>query len=215
MRTSQILATLLAFGTFLIGQTPGCKLEIAYVKDFKGTWNDEEYGHQLRTNQPICDDSRIVRVKNKKAKPDDFLLLTDRQARDLPPYQCKHLLGCEAPLDLSDLARETKRQLGDQTPAAAPRASIRSTLSGKTSGTASSGPLTADQLREYNRVLEENLDRVRRVLEAVAGRDLNPELTQIVIQIQTFRKQAEQAREQNLVTAINLARRADLLAQDL
>ena len=74
---------------------------------------------------------------------------------------------------------------------------------------------TADQLREYNRSLDESLDRVRRVLGSVAGKNLNPELTQIVGRIQTFQKQAEQAREQDLVTAVNLARRADLLAQDL
>ncbi|HSR05908.1 MAG TPA: hypothetical protein VLM42_02050 [Bryobacteraceae bacterium] len=74
---------------------------------------------------------------------------------------------------------------------------------------------TADQLREYNRSLDESLDRVRRVLGSVAGKNLNPELAQIVGRIQTFQKQAEQAREQDLVTAVNLARRADLLAQDL
>jgi hypothetical protein len=74
---------------------------------------------------------------------------------------------------------------------------------------------TAEQLREYNRAMDESLDRVRRVLGRVAGRNLNPELTDIVSRIQTFQKQAEQAREQDLVTAVNLARRADLLAQDL
>jgi len=74
---------------------------------------------------------------------------------------------------------------------------------------------TAEQLREYNRSLEESLERVKRVLGSVAGRSLNPELTQIVSRIQTFQMQAEQAREQDLVTAVNLARRADLLAQDL
>jgi len=74
---------------------------------------------------------------------------------------------------------------------------------------------TADQLREYNRALDESLDRVRKVLVIVAGKNLNPELVQIVGRIQTFQKQAEQAREQDLVTAVNLARRADLLAQDL
>ena len=74
---------------------------------------------------------------------------------------------------------------------------------------------TAEQSRDYNRALEESLDRVRRVLGAVAGRNLSPELTQIVSRIQTFQRQAEQAREQDLVTAVNLARRADLLAQDL
>jgi len=74
---------------------------------------------------------------------------------------------------------------------------------------------TAEQLRDYNRTLEESLDRVRRVLGRVAGRNLNPEQSDIVSRIQTFQKQAEQAREQDLVTAVNLARRADLLAQDL
>jgi hypothetical protein len=74
---------------------------------------------------------------------------------------------------------------------------------------------TAEQLRDYNRALEESLDRVRRVLGSVAGKNLNPELSEMVSRIQTFQKQAEQAREQDLVTAVNLARRADLLAQDL
>jgi len=74
---------------------------------------------------------------------------------------------------------------------------------------------TAEQLREYNRSLDESLDRVKRLLGSVAGKSLTPELAQIVGRIQTFQKQAEQAREQDLVTAVNLARRADLLAQDL
>jgi hypothetical protein len=74
---------------------------------------------------------------------------------------------------------------------------------------------TAEQLRDYNRALDESLDHVRRILGNIAGRNLNPELTEIVSRIQTFQKQAEQAREQDLVTAVYLARRADLLAQDL
>jgi hypothetical protein len=74
---------------------------------------------------------------------------------------------------------------------------------------------TAEQLREYNRNLDESLERVKKVLAAVGGKSLNPDLAQIVGRIQTFQKQAEQARELDLVTAVNLARRADLLAQDL
>jgi len=74
---------------------------------------------------------------------------------------------------------------------------------------------TADQLKEYNRNLDESLERVRKVLATVGGKTLNADLTQIVGRIQTFQKQAEQARELDLVTAVNLARRADLLAQDL
>jgi hypothetical protein len=74
---------------------------------------------------------------------------------------------------------------------------------------------SAEQAREYNRTLDESLERVRRTLGQVVGRNLNAELTDIVVRIQTFQKQAEQAREQDLVTAVNLARRADVLAQDL
>ncbi len=74
---------------------------------------------------------------------------------------------------------------------------------------------TADQLRDYNRSIDDSLNSVRNVLAKVAGKNLNPEQSEILIRIQTFQKQAEQARESDLVTAVNLARRADLLAQDL
>jgi len=74
---------------------------------------------------------------------------------------------------------------------------------------------TAEQLREYNRSIDDSLERVKKVLAMVAGRSLNAELTAILNRIQTFQRQAEQARESDLVTAVNLARRADVLAQDL
>jgi len=74
---------------------------------------------------------------------------------------------------------------------------------------------TAEQLREYRRNLDESLDRVRRALVSVTGKPLNRDLTEMVGRIQTFQRQAEQARDTDLVTAVNLARRADLLAQDL
>lgn len=74
---------------------------------------------------------------------------------------------------------------------------------------------TADQSRDYNRALDESLNRVRGVLAVAANRRLTPEQDRVVVRIKTFVMQAEQAREQDLVTAVNLARRADLLAQDL
>jgi hypothetical protein len=74
---------------------------------------------------------------------------------------------------------------------------------------------TAVQLREYNQALDQSLEEVRRVLAIAAGKNLNANQTEIVNRIRTFQKQAEQAREQDLVTAVNLARRADLLARDL
>lgn len=74
---------------------------------------------------------------------------------------------------------------------------------------------TASQSREYNRELNEKLERVKKNLAILAGKNLNGEQAEIVTRIRTFQIQAEQAREQDLVTAVNLARRADLLAQDL
>jgi hypothetical protein len=74
---------------------------------------------------------------------------------------------------------------------------------------------TASQVKEYNRELNEKLERVRRNLAILAGKNLNSEQAEIASRIRTFQLQAEQAREQDLVTAVNLARRADLLAQDL
>jgi hypothetical protein len=74
---------------------------------------------------------------------------------------------------------------------------------------------TGDQLRDYNRALDESLERVRKALGILAGRNLNAEQGEIAKRILTFQRQAEQAREQDLVTAVSLARRADLLATDL
>jgi hypothetical protein len=78
------------------------------------------------------------------------------------------------------------------------------------------GPVfTADQRRDYTRTLEESLERVRRALVLLATRNLNAEQTEVREKIITFQRQAEQAREQDLILAVNLAKRADLLAQDL
>jgi hypothetical protein len=74
---------------------------------------------------------------------------------------------------------------------------------------------TADQLRDYNRAFDDSLARVRTVLAVAAGRRLNAQQNGIVARIRTFMVQAEQTRQQDLVTAVGLARRADLLAQDL
>jgi hypothetical protein len=74
---------------------------------------------------------------------------------------------------------------------------------------------TAEELRDNTRALDESLDRVNRALVIVEGKNLTAEQKEIAERIRTFRKQAEQAREQDLLTAVSLARRADLLAKDL
>jgi hypothetical protein len=74
---------------------------------------------------------------------------------------------------------------------------------------------TAEEIREYNKELDERLARVRNVLTTIGNKRLNAEDGITMERIRTFQKQAEQARQEDLVTAVNLARRADLLAQDL
>ena len=74
---------------------------------------------------------------------------------------------------------------------------------------------TPEQTREFTRTLDESLERVRKALAVIAGKTLTPPQSQIAESIRSFQRQAEQAREQDLLTAVNLARRADLLAKDL
>jgi hypothetical protein len=74
---------------------------------------------------------------------------------------------------------------------------------------------TPEQTREYTKDLEDSLERVRKNLTALGSRRLNAADRITVERIRTFQKQAEQARQEDLVTAVNLARRADALAQDL
>jgi hypothetical protein len=74
---------------------------------------------------------------------------------------------------------------------------------------------TPEEQRENTRTLDETLERVNQQLAKVEGKNLTAEQKDTVERIKTFRKQAEQAREQDLLTAVSLARRADLLAKDL
>ena len=74
---------------------------------------------------------------------------------------------------------------------------------------------TPEEQRENTRTLDESLERVNQALVKVEGKNLTADQKETVLRIRTFRKQAEQVREQDLLTAVSLARRADLLAKDL
>src|SRR5262249_19594548 len=74
---------------------------------------------------------------------------------------------------------------------------------------------TAEQSREYTKVLEDSAARAQRNLTVIERKRLTAEQGRRVETIRAFLKQAEQARDQDLLTAVNLARRADLLAKDL
>ena len=73
----------------------------------------------------------------------------------------------------------------------------------------------AEQQRAYNRELDEILERDQKALELLARRNLAADQRERMAQIRELLTQAKQAREQDLVTAVNLARRADTLANDL
>jgi hypothetical protein len=75
--------------------------------------------------------------------------------------------------------------------------------------------ISAEDRRTLTRELDDRLDRVKRTLAMVEGKALSPELTALANQARSFLNQAEQARTQDLVTAVNLAKRADLFAMDL
>ena len=75
--------------------------------------------------------------------------------------------------------------------------------------------LTPEEARRNSQELDQYTDSAKKRLTRVAGKTLTPEQKDIAERVQTYLTQAEQAREQDLVTAVNLARRADLLAKDL
>src|SRR5579862_2178381 len=79
------------------------------------------------------------------------------------------------------------------------------------------GPIfTATEKRDYNKSIDDSLEHVRRDLAALARKNLNPDQQKEINLISTFLKQAEQAREaQDLTTAVNIAKRAEVLAADL
>ena len=64
-------------------------------------------------------------------------------------------------------------------------------------------------------MIRERVGRARQALSMVRGRTLSRSQRTVVGQIETFIRQAEQARSDDLIRASNLAERADVLAKDL
>jgi hypothetical protein len=74
---------------------------------------------------------------------------------------------------------------------------------------------TAEQIREYNKDLDDSLERVRKHLSELTKKRLSRDDLITLERIRTFQKQAEQARMEDLFAAVQLAHRANDLAQDL
>ena len=75
---------------------------------------------------------------------------------------------------------------------------------------------TPEERRDFNKQIDDSLEKVRRALTTLSKKNLNPDQQAQINTISTFQKQAEQSREaQDLTTAVSLAKRAEVLAEDL
>jgi hypothetical protein len=77
--------------------------------------------------------------------------------------------------------------------------------------------LTDDRRRQYEAEFGGYVSRATAVVNRATRRPsaLSPRQKETVVRIQTFLQQAEESKLKDVVTAVQLARRADLLAQDL
>lgn len=121
----------------------------------------------------------------------------------------------ELPPDFPDLPEPPKPKPSPPKPPAIAGPKVPQTLPEAPTPPKLGQIFTAEQIREYNKDLDESLDRVRRALTSLTGRRLNPDDLITMERIRTFQKQAEEARKDDLVTAVQLAKRADALAKDL
>ena len=75
--------------------------------------------------------------------------------------------------------------------------------------------LTEDRRRQFETDFSRSVAQARAALDQTSGRTLKGVQRQTADRIRTFLQQAEQAKKGDLATAVQLARRAELLAQDL
>ena len=76
--------------------------------------------------------------------------------------------------------------------------------------------LIPDERRaELSREIDQSLERARATLSTASHRTLSRQQEETANRVRTFVRQAEEARSRDISTAVQLARRADLLAQDL
>jgi hypothetical protein len=75
--------------------------------------------------------------------------------------------------------------------------------------------ISGDQRRQYESEFRQDVGRAGSALKQAATRPLNAGQRETVARIQTFLSQANLARDNDISTALQLARRADLLGQEL
>ena len=75
--------------------------------------------------------------------------------------------------------------------------------------------LSPEQRRQYEADYTQSLARARAALQQTSGKPLSGTQKETVGRIGTFIQQAEESKARDLATALQLARRADVLGQDL
>ncbi len=75
--------------------------------------------------------------------------------------------------------------------------------------------LSTEQRRQYNQLIDQDLNQALKSLAALNGRSLTSEQVESAALIHTFIRQARENRDQDPIRARNLAERAALLAQHL
>ncbi len=75
--------------------------------------------------------------------------------------------------------------------------------------------LTADEQRRYQAELDQSLRSAEAIVAQAATRTLDAQQSDLVVRIRAFTQQARDQRDTDLMTARNLAQRADVLARDL
>ena len=75
--------------------------------------------------------------------------------------------------------------------------------------------LTPDEKADLSRALDQSLSSARQNLSDISAQNLSPQEAETVNLVRAFVSQAERARETDLSTAAQLARRAELLARSL
>jgi len=75
--------------------------------------------------------------------------------------------------------------------------------------------MTPEQERQMNAAIDQNLASAEAGLRSIATRRLSKEQAAVVAQVQSFIKQATDARKTDLAAASSLAQRASILAKDL
>jgi hypothetical protein len=75
--------------------------------------------------------------------------------------------------------------------------------------------LTPDERADLSRALAQSLSSARQNLSEASTQTLSPQQAETVNLVRAFVSQAERARETDLTTAAQLARRAEVLARSL